>query len=109
MVRVERVCAWWRGFGLFHWPAPSWANFSNLQTVWAQAQGSEAKGLALQDSRLISLLDTLITSGTAVPDTLFPKDGNLSHRTKRTRPLDEEGGRRITAPDETKRISGGKT
>lgn len=51
MVTVELLCAWWRGFGLFHWPAPSWANFSNLQTVWAQAQGSEAQGLALQDSR----------------------------------------------------------
>lgn len=31
--------------------APGSANFSNLQTVWAQAQGSETKDPALHDSR----------------------------------------------------------
>lgn len=47
------------GFGLFHWTALSWANFSNLQTVWAQAQGS-----VLEANKLFSLLDIHFTSGT---------------------------------------------
>lgn len=87
------------GFGLFHWPAPSWANFSNLQTVWAQAQGSEAKDPALQDSRVAdsSGSSTHITSGT--PDRsrhTFSREGSLSRTANGTGPQHEEGrgGRR---------------
>lgn len=73
------------GFGLFHWPVPGWANFSNLQTVWAQAQDSEAKDPALQDNRLADSSHswTHITSGTS--DTLqdtFSREGNLACRVR---------------------------
>ena len=79
------------GFGLFHWPAPGWANFSNLQTVWAQAQGSEAKVPALQDDRLANSSHscTHITSGISDGlDTLFQggkprSQGELGLSTKR--------------------------
>lgn len=55
----------WRS-GLFHWPVPGLANFSNLQTVWVQAQGSEAKDPAHRGSQLAdsSRCWTHITSGT---------------------------------------------
>lgn len=96
MCVVEREGRW--GFGLFHWPAPGWANFSNLQTVWAQAQGSEAKDSALQESRLAdsSRSSTHITSGTSDSSrhTFFSRQGNLTSRAEGTGPLHKgEGGR----------------
>lgn len=40
-----------KDLGSFTGPRLCWANFSNLQTVWAQAQGSKAKDPALHNSR----------------------------------------------------------
>ena len=85
------------GFGLFHWPAPGWANFSNLQTVWAQAQGSEAKDPALQDSGRAdsSHSCTHMTSGTSDSSRhTFHREGNLFRRLEGTGPQRREGGGR---------------
>lgn len=82
------------GFGLFHWPVPGWANFSNLQTVWAQAQGSEAKDPALQDSKLANSSHswTHITSGTSDRSRhTFSREGNLTRRAQGGRVGGREG------------------
>lgn len=90
---------WWReggevlGFGLFHCPAAGLANFSNLQTVWAQAQGSEAKDSALQDSRLADSSHswTHISSGTS--DNFQGGKPLVQAGQKGTGPLRRERGR----------------
>lgn len=64
----------WKGFGLFHCPAAGWANFSNLQTVWAPAQDSGAQGLVLQENQarqLISLTDMHHIRDHCSTDTFF--------------------------------------
>ncbi len=91
------------GFGLFHCPAPGWANFSNLQTVWTQTQGSEAKDPALRDSRLADSSHswTRITSGKPnSPRHTFSRVGNLSRGVEGRR---GEGGTKREGDNGTRR------